>query len=44
LAMMGIDPRRLQLVHTSSADAARFREATEDMARVARDLPGGASE
>ncbi|MCK4298041.1 MAG: hydrogenase iron-sulfur subunit, partial [Planctomycetes bacterium] len=44
LAMMGIDPRRLQLVHTSSADAARFREATEDMARIARDLPGGGGE
>ena len=44
LAMMGIDPQRLQLVHTSSADAARFREATEEMARVARGLPGGGGE
>ncbi len=33
LSMMGIDPDRLQLVHTSSADAARFREATEAMDR-----------
>jgi coenzyme F420-reducing hydrogenase delta subunit len=41
LAMMGVDPERLQLVHTSSADAERFREATEHMARVARDVSGG---
>ncbi len=41
LAMMGVDPRRLQLVHTSSADAVRFREATDEMAGVARDLGGG---
>jgi F420-non-reducing hydrogenase small subunit len=36
LAMMGVDPERLQLVHTSSADAERFRDAAETMARVAR--------
>jgi heterodisulfide reductase subunit A len=41
LAMSGIDPDRLQLVHTSSADAAAFRDATESMARVARRASGG---
>jgi heterodisulfide reductase subunit A len=38
LAMLGIDPQRLQLVHTSSADAGMFRDASERMARVARRL------
>jgi coenzyme F420-reducing hydrogenase delta subunit len=41
LAMMGLDPDRLQLVHTSSADALRFLEAAEAMAGVARGLGGG---
>ncbi|UCC92217.1 MAG: hydrogenase iron-sulfur subunit, partial [Thermoplasmata archaeon] len=41
LAMMGIDPDRLSLVHTSSADAALFREASRRMARVARKAEGG---
>jgi heterodisulfide reductase subunit A-like polyferredoxin/coenzyme F420-reducing hydrogenase delta subunit len=41
LALSGIDPDRLQLVHTSSADAAAFRDATQRMARVARRAPGG---
>ena len=41
LAMMGVDPERLQLVHTSSADAERFRQAAETMARVARRTEGG---
>jgi coenzyme F420-reducing hydrogenase delta subunit/ferredoxin len=41
LGIMGIDPGRLQLVHTSSADAARFRDAAEAMSRVATDLAGG---
>jgi heterodisulfide reductase subunit A len=41
LALSGIDPDRLQLVHTSSADAENFRDATQRMARVARGAPGG---
>jgi heterodisulfide reductase subunit A len=41
LAMMGIDPDRLQLVHTSSADAERFRDAATSMAEVARRAEGG---
>lgn len=41
IAMMGVDPERLQLVHTSSADAERFRQAAETMARVARRTEGG---
>jgi heterodisulfide reductase subunit A len=44
LTMMGIDPDRLQLVHTSSADAERFRQAAETMARVARGTEGGGDE
>jgi heterodisulfide reductase subunit A len=39
LALSGVDPDRLQLVHTSSADAARFRDAADTMARVARSIP-----
>jgi heterodisulfide reductase subunit A len=41
LTMMGIDPERLQMVHTSSADAEMFRQAAETMARVARSAEGG---
>jgi heterodisulfide reductase subunit A len=41
LAMMGMDPDRLQLVHTSSADAERFRDAAGTMAAVARRSEGG---
>jgi len=41
LSMMGVDPERLQLVHTSSADAETFRQAAETMARVARRTEGG---
>jgi heterodisulfide reductase subunit A len=35
LSMMGIDPRRLKLVHTSSADAEKFREAAVAMDVIA---------
>jgi coenzyme F420-reducing hydrogenase delta subunit len=38
LVLSGLDPGRLTLVHTSSADALRFQEAAEEMARVARGI------
>jgi heterodisulfide reductase subunit A len=41
LSLSGVAPERLQLVHTSSADAARFREAAEVMARVGDSLRVG---
>jgi len=44
LAMQGVDPRRLRLLHTSSADAIAFRDAAEGMARLARGDEGGAGE
>jgi len=43
IALMGVSPDRLQLVHTSSADAARFREAAEGMARIGASLDEGPS-
>ena len=44
LAMMGIDPGRLRLVHTSSADAALCRQTAEKMAKVAMKGTGGGEE
>jgi heterodisulfide reductase subunit A len=41
LAMMGLEPDRLQLVHTSSADAVKFRDATDRMFRVVSRTEGG---
>ena len=42
LARSGVDPARLRVVHTSSADAEGFRTAAEEMARRARGGGGGA--